>query len=215
MPAAKKITTGTKKVRSKKTTPKKEVVEEVVEEEVVEEEVVEEEVVDTTTTTAKRVAPTKASVLASFDEVIEFIDAEIQTIRSGDGKTKGVAAWRSVNSKLKKLKKQTARIAKGKKVRKEGNKNSGFLKPVDVSDEMSKFAGWGADELHSRVDVTKFICNYVKENDLQNPDDRRKIVPDAKLKKLFGLKKDDKEPIPYFQIQKLLKGHFPAPKTSE
>lgn len=210
MPAAKK-NTGTKKVRSKKTTPKKEVVEEVVEEEVVEE-VVEEEVVDTT---AKRVAPTKESVLASFDEVIEFIDAEIQTIRSGDGKTKGVAAWRSVNSKLKKLKKQTARIAKGKKVRKEGNKNSGFLKPVDVSDEMSKFAGWGADELHSRVDVTKFICNYVKENDLQNPDDRRKIVPDAKLKKLFGLKKDDKEPIPYFQIQKLLKGHFPAPKTSE
>lgn len=213
MPTAKKNTTGAKKApfRSKKPAPKKEVV---VEEVTEEETLVEED--DATPPPPKRnTAPTKESVLASFDELIKSCDDEITTIRSGDGKTKGTQFLRSLNAKLKKLQKQTARVAKGKKARKIGEQNnSGFLKPVKVTDEMSNFAGWNAGELHSRVDVTKFICNYVKENDLQNPTDRRKIVPDTKLKKLFGLKANDKEPIPYFQIQKLLKGHFPKAEVT-
>jgi len=219
MPTAKKnTTTGAKKapVRSKKPAPKKEVIAKIVEEVIEEETLVEEDDATPPPPPPKRnTAPTKESVLALFDELIKSCDDEITTIRSGDGKTKGTQFLRSLNAKLKKLQKQTARVAKGKKVRKIGEQsNSGFLKPVKVTDEMSNFAGWNAGELHSRVDVTKFICNYVKENDLQNPADRRKIVPDTKLKKLFGLKANDKEPIPYFQIQKLLKGHFPKAEVT-
>ena len=89
----------------------------------------------------------------------------------------------------------------------EGNiTNSGFLKPISISKEMCNFAGWGSDELHSRVDVTKLVCNYIKENNLQNPADRRQITPDAKLKKLLNYKTS--EPLKYYTLQTYLKQHF-------
>ena len=149
----------------------------------------------------------KESVMNEFDAMIAGIDAEIENIR-GDGKTKGVQFLRSVSSSLKKLQKHVSKISKGKTKRTSLSTSSGFLKPVDVSAEMRKFAGWGKDDLHSRVDVTKFICNYVKEQNLQFPADRRQIVPDMKLKKLFGIKSDCQQSIPYYQIQTNIKHHF-------
>ena len=35
--------------------------------------------------------------------------------------------------------------------------NSGFKKPVEISEAISDFCGWDKKELKSRVDVTKFI----------------------------------------------------------
>ena len=100
--------------------------------------------------------------------------------------------------------------SKIKKLTERNNTNSGFLKPVSISKEMSTFAGWKPDELHSRVDVTKYICNYIKENNLQNPDDKRQITPDAKLKKLLNYTvKDGEPPLKYYSLQTYLKQHFP------
>jgi chromatin remodeling complex protein RSC6 len=206
MPAVKK----TQNKKSSAGTKKQKEVEEVVVEEVVVEEVVVEEVVPKV---KQRVVVDKESISIDFDSVISDIANEIQTMRSSsDGKTKGVQFLRGLNARIQKLKKHSLRIAKGKKkVSTNTNTTSGFRKPVDVSDEMSKFAGWNTDEMHSRVDVTQFICNYIKEKDLQNPSDRRLIIPDAKLKKLLGLKgKDADEPLPYYMIQRHIKPHFPS-----
>ena len=115
---------------------------------------------------------------------------------------------------LKQLKKDTARAMKQKRKNPNRAKNtsSGFMKPVAISGEMSKFTGWGADELKSRVDVTKYICGYIRDNNLQNPDDRRQIVPDKKLQALLKLDKKSlkEEPLTYYSLQKKIQPHFVA-----
>ena len=96
-----------------------------------------------------------------------------------------------------------------KKKKKVANSNSGFLKPVDISKELSVFLNWTPGEKHSRVEVTKAVCNYVKTNNLQDENDRRNIVPDSKLVKLLRYnKKEETEPLTYFRIQSFLKVHF-------
>lgn len=85
------------------------------------------------------------------------------------------------------------------------NTQSGFLKPVKLSKEVYKFTRWDKKELKSRNDLTKFVCNYIKENKLQNPEDRRKIVPDKNLSKFLGYKSGD---LTYCNMQTYLKKHF-------
>jgi len=119
-----------------------------------------------------------------------------------------------LNKRLKILKNQSSRIIKQKRTttRTNTNNNSGFLKPVKISKEMAKFTGWDAGLPRSRVEVTKFLCNYIKEHELQNPADRRQILADDKLTKLlkYDVKKE-KEPLTYFRVQTCLKNHFIKP----
>jgi len=61
-------------------------------------------------------------------------------------------------------------------------------------------------EQKSRIDVTKYICNYIKSNNLQNPTDKREILPNLELQKLFRI---DCSKIKYYNIQTFLKIHFP------
>ena len=147
-----------------------------------EEVVVEEEVVDETSEKKKRVVPTRESVVSSFDEVIQMVETEIASLRDSSTKAKGVKFLRSLNKRLKTLKTQVSRIKQRSSTKMVSstntNTNSGFLKPVKISSDMAKFTGWNPDELKSRVDVTKFLCNYIRENNLQNPTDKRQIVPD-------------------------------------
>ena len=178
-----------------------------------EEVVVEEEVVDETSEKKKRVVPTRESVVSSFDEVIQMVETEIASLRDSSTKAKGVKFLRSLNKRLKTLKTQVSRIKQRSSTKMVSststNTNSGFLKPVKISSDMAKFTGWNPDELKSRVDVTKFLCNYIRENNLQNPTDKRQIVPDAKLSKLIKYdSKKESEPLRYYSLQKFLKPHF-------
>jgi len=199
--------TNPRKTGVKKTASKKEVVEEEV---LVEEEVVVEEEVSVDKPTKVSRVVNKESVLASFDELVALIDAEIEALRGESKKgATGVKFLRCCNAKIKQLKTQTAKISKGKNKKSATTTNSGFLKPVQVSTEVLKFAGWKNDELHSRVDVTKFICNHIKENNLQKPDDRRRIIPDSKLRKLLKFEGED---FRYCDIQSMMKPHFNASK---
>lgn len=159
----------------------------------------------------KRTAPTKETVINYFDDLIKSIEDEVDSLRESENKTKGVKFLRTLNKKLKILKNQSSRIIKQKRTttRTNTNNNSGFLKPVKISKEMAKFTGWDSELPRSRVDVTKFLCNYIKENSLQNPADRRQILADQKLAKLlkYDVKKEG-EPLTYFRVQTCLKNHF-------
>ena len=73
--------------------------------------------------------------------------------------------------------------------------------------DLAKFLGLSKGELISRTDVTKRIHTYCKEQNLQNPDDKRKITPDSSLKKLLNLQKGDE--LTFFNLQKYMKVHFP------
>ncbi len=179
------------------------------------EEVVEEVTPAPATTTRKRRVVDRDSVFADFDALVQSVETEIESIRSAsNGKVSGVKFLRSLNKSLKQLKKDTTRAMKQKRRNPNRAKNtsSGFMKPVAISGEMSKFTGWGADELKSRVDVTKYICGYIRDNNLQNPDDRRQIVPDKKLTALLKLDKKSlkEEPLTYYSLQKKIQPHFVA-----
>lgn len=168
-----------------------------------------------TVETKKRRIPTRETVLESFDELVELVEAEITHLRESQSKAKGVKFLRTVNKRIKSLRSQMTRVMKQRqKTNRKNNNNSGFLKPVQISKEMAKFTGWDVTELRSRVDVTKHLCDYIKENDLQNPEDRRQILVDAKLGKLlsYDAKKDDK-PLTYYRLQTYLKSHFQKPEV--
>jgi upstream activation factor subunit UAF30 len=58
----------------------------------------------------------------------------------------------------------------------------------------------------ARTEVTQFIIKYIKENNLQNPENRKKIMPDDTLKKLLAVKEE--EDVTYFNLQKYMNRHF-------
>ncbi len=147
---------------------------------------------------------TRESVVEWFDKMVDDMKDEI--VRLKQEKLPGSKFLRTLNKNLKNLKTKTVRVM-GKKPAKRSNTNSGFLKQVPISKEMAKFTGWEPKELKSRVDVTKFLCNYIKEHNLQNPEDRRVILPDSRLRKLLHIKTGD-PPLTYYRIQSCIKPHF-------
>ena len=177
-----------------------------------------EDVDDESSPSKKRVAPTKESILSGFDELILSIENQIESLRENQTKANGIKFLRTLNKKLKSLKNQSQRIKqRNSSVKKTNtNNNSGFLKPLKISSDMAKFTVWNATELKSRVDVTKYLCNYIKEHNLQNPEDKRQIIPDAKLAKLIKYdSKKENEPLRYYSLQRFLKPHFLKDTTVE
>ena len=142
--------------------------------------------------------------LEEFTAVVTELDNALTTIRN-------------LKIRLQKLEKQVHRDTKalnkkanGKRARKPRDPNapkSGFAKEGPVSDEMRKFLGLKKDELISRTGVTKRIHEYCKSKNLQNPSDKRQIKPDASLRKLLKMSKDDD--LTFFNLQKFMKVHFP------
>lgn len=79
---------------------------------------------------------------------------------------------------------------------------SGLLIPLPLSDALVKFLGTGENSL-SRADVVKRMWEYIKQNDLQDPSDKRRILCDEKLKELFEV-----DSFQGFSVSKLLTNHF-------
>lgn len=86
---------------------------------------------------------------------------------------------------------------------------SGFAKPTAISSDLRKFLDVPDDTLLARTDVTKRITTYIKEKDLQNPDNRREIFPDDKLRKLVTIPEEYDNKLTYFNLQRCIKHHFP------
>jgi chromatin remodeling complex protein RSC6 len=142
----------------------------------------------------------------SFDELHKTLEDELQLLRDNKNHSVGIRYLRNVARQLKLLKADCFRLLT-RKVRKPSVRsgNSGFMKNVKISVDMAKFCNFKPDQLVSRVDVTKAICNYVKEKDLQNKADRRQFNPDEKLATLLGVK----EMVTYYTLQKHIQKHFP------
>ena len=83
---------------------------------------------------------------------------------------------------------------------------SGFAVPSLLSKEMYTFLMIKEGELVPRKDVTKMINEYIKKHNCRDENDKRTILPDAALKKLFRSKDDEK--ITYFNLQTYLKHHY-------
>jgi len=118
---------------------------------------------------------------------------------------------------------------------------TGFAEPVIVSDELYSFlvktkatmkdpsfvptsqeedSNWPRIPVVkgtpvARTDVTSHISKYIREHNLQNPEARREIVPNATLRKIFSeptetSKLDPSELVfTYLQLQRYVNHHFP------
>jgi chromatin remodeling complex protein RSC6 len=58
---------------------------------------------------------------------------------------------------------------------------------MKISKELSKFLGNYKDDL-TKAEAMKMISAYIKENNLQLDENKRKFLPNKELLKLFGLK---------------------------
>ncbi|XP_068654756.1 protein TRI1-like [Aristolochia californica] len=77
----------------------------------------------------------------------------------------------------------------------------GIMKPRPVSAEMQALVG--VPEI-PRTQALKQIWAYIKEHNLQDPENKKIIVCDEKLKKIFG----GKDRVGFLEISGLLNPHF-------
>ena len=80
-------------------------------------------------------------------------------------------------------------------------KNSGLSKPMTLTPELEEIVGAGP---LPRTEVTKKLWEYIKANNLQDPNDKRTIKPDEKLKKVL----DGKDSVNMFEMTKLVSKHM-------
>lgn len=78
--------------------------------------------------------------------------------------------------------------------------NAALSKPMKLSAELEAVIGKGP---MPRSEVTKKIWDYIKKNKLQNPQNKRNILADDKLKTIFG-----KGEVTMFEMTKLVSGHL-------
>ena len=150
---------------------------------------------------AEVVAPSTESVIAAQ---FASISSKLQQV---------VAFAATLRSELRALERhavkeiRTAQKASAKKRRKVGNRApSGFVKPTLISKELSEFLGKSDGSEMARTEVTREINAYIRNNNLQDKENGRRINPDTKLKSLLKLKKG--EELTYFNLQRYMSPHF-------
>ena len=142
-----------------------------------------------------------ASKLSSITEKMQFQKQNIDEI------SHDLKAFEKILHKL--IKKHLKTEEKEKAPR----KKCGFALPTDVTDELCDFIGVEKGTKIARTEVTKQIMAYIKTNQLQNPENKKMIVPDEKLWKLLGEEARGQE-ITHFTIQKYINKHFISGKQT-
>jgi upstream activation factor subunit UAF30 len=82
-----------------------------------------------------------------------------------------------------------------------GAANSAFMAPLQPDEALAAVVG---KEPLPRTEVTKKIWEYIRQNNLQDPNDKRTIRADAKLKAIF----DGKDSVTMFELTKLVNAHL-------
>ena len=78
--------------------------------------------------------------------------------------------------------------------------NPALMKPMRPSPELAEIVG---PEPLPRTEITKRIWAYIKSHNLQNPNNKREILADEKLERLFGVKS-----INMFEMTKIINQHL-------
>ncbi len=95
---------------------------------------------------------------------------------------------------------KTAEKPKKATAKADGGKPNALQKPLKPSEELSAVVGAGP---LPRGEVVSKVWEYIKANNLQNPENRREILADDKLRKVFG-----KDKVTMFEMNKHLAQHL-------
>ncbi len=88
----------------------------------------------------------------------------------------------------------------GAKGGKGGGGNSALQKPLQPSKELAAVVGSAP---LARGEMVSRIWDYIRKNNLQNPENRREIIADDKLRPIFG-----KDKVTMFEMNKHLAQHL-------
>lgn len=140
--------------------------------------------------------------------VLKAVDDQLATLKALRASL--VANYKADGTDLKTAQKSGGRRRRATPVDENAPKRapSGITKPTKVSDAMCEFMGRPKGDLIARTEVTKFITNYIKEQNLKDEAVKRHINPDAKLRALLNIPQADQ--LTYFNLQKYMTSHFPA-----
>ena len=86
-----------------------------------------------------------------------------------------------------------------------GQKPNALQQPLQPSKELAAVVGSGP---LPRGEVVSKVWDYIKKQELQNPENRREILADDKLETVFGKKK-----VTMFEMNKYLAQHLAPPKA--
>ncbi len=130
-----------------------------------------------------------------FTNILETLNAFKKTVSTLQSEIKVLE--KTVNKEI--------RASKKKRNNDKKKKPSGFAKPTKISDELCEFMNKEKGAQVARTEVTQYIINYIKDNDLQFVENKKVIVPDISLKRLLSI---NNEELTYFNIQKYMNKHF-------
>jgi chromatin remodeling complex protein RSC6 len=162
------------------------------------------------------VVDTPLTLADRFSSLLTLVDDQTKTHTS---------FMKTVNSELKALQKELSKAQpksrkKNKKEPVDGEdvvkRKNVFDVPVPISDELCEFLGVEKGQMVSRQFVTNSITKYVKDNEIQNPENRRYILLDTTDagRKLNTLLSPD-QPLTFFNMQRYLKPHYPKVDKGE
>jgi len=100
-------------------------------------------------------------------------------------------------------KKNAAAAADGEAAPAPKKGGGGLTKPMTLSAELAAIVAKEKGEKLSRSEIVKRLWAYLKENNLQDPENKQFFTPDEKMEPVFGSEK-----IRAFSMSKYLKDHL-------
>ena len=82
-------------------------------------------------------------------------------------------------------------------------KQNGLTKPMNLSDELAAIVGVKKGEKLARSEIVKRLWAYLKEKQLQDPENKQFFTPDELIQPVFG-----KDRMQAFAMSKFLKEHL-------
>jgi chromatin remodeling complex protein RSC6 len=139
-----------------------------------------------------------------YDLILKDFEALMDTTRQMSARMKLIQKEHSKN--LRKNSRKTSTDDPDSK-----KKTALSLTQYTISDELCTFLGFPLNSNLPRSEVTKAINTYIKENNLQDPANRKFILLEGSpaADKLKVLLRNPDQPVTFFSIQKYLKPHYP------
>jgi len=106
------------------------------------------------------------SIFEQVSKLMTIVDMELLRMKGSPTKNTTAGKFlRQFKKQISTVRSNCGKLMKKKPKKTETKRTGGLAKPVEISRDLSTFAGWPDGELKSRVDVTRYICNYIKENE--------------------------------------------------
>ena len=145
---------------------------------------------------------------AMADGFTEFL-AKLQTITSQMAALK--SEFRALEKRAVRELKTAQKQASKRKRRSVNRAPSGFVKPTLISNELASFLNRPVGTEMARTEVTREINGYIREHNLQDKTNGRKINPDKNLASLLKIGAGDE--LTYFNLQRYMSPHFAKSQT--